>query len=224
MAGGGSSASLGSASLKQYHRLLLRCLFHGSAESFSILNPLDVKGYYLGVCIIGKIFEQIVLVDVASVAVAYDLAEPTAPHRCLPDKKDGIAATLTDDSYRAAFFGKSRTEGQARLRAVNAHTVRAENSYALSAGNFHQFRFQLYSLFFTGLTKARCTEVNCLNALFGTFLHEPGSNLSINQADYVIDVARHIFETGINLVTFNLPSLGIDKIERTVDPDLQGAL
>jgi hypothetical protein len=109
------------------------------------------------------------------------------------------------------------------LGAVNAHTVRTENPDPLPAGDFHQFRFQLYSLFLTGLTKARCTEVNCSYPFFGTFFHKLGSNLGINQADYIVDVARDIFETGINLMTFDLPSLGINEIEGAVEFNFEKA-
>jgi hypothetical protein len=103
------------------------------------------------------------------------------------------------------------------LGAVNAHTVRADNSDPLPAGDFHQFRFQLYSLFLTGLTKARCTEVNCSYTFFGAFFHKLGNNLGINQADYIIDVARDVFETVINLMTVDLPALGINEIEGAVE-------
>lgn len=103
------------------------------------------------------------------------------------------------------------------MGAVNAHTVRADNPDPLPAGDFRQFRFQLYSLFLTGLTKARCTEVNCSYTFFGTFFHKLGSNLGVNQADYVVNVAGDIFETGVNLMTFDLPFLGINEIEGAVE-------
>jgi len=48
--------------------------------------------------------------------------------------------------------------------------------------------------------------------------------MSINQADYVIDVARDIFEAGINLVTFDFPSLGINEIERAVESNFDKGL
>jgi predicted nucleotide-binding protein (sugar kinase/HSP70/actin superfamily) len=59
--------------------------------------------------------------------------------------------------------------------------------------------------------------VNCSYPFFGTFFHKLGSNLGIDQADYIIDVARDIFETGMNLMTVDLPSLGINEIEGTVE-------
>jgi hypothetical protein len=103
------------------------------------------------------------------------------------------------------------------LGAVDAHTVRADNPDPLPVSDFQQFRFQLYSLFLTGLTEARCTEVNCSYSFFGTFFNELGSNLGINQADYIVDVARDIFKISINLMPFNLPSLGINEIEGAVE-------
>jgi hypothetical protein len=59
---------------------------------------------------------------------------------------------------------------------------------------------------------------------FGTFFYKPGSNLGINQADYVVDVAWDLFEAGINLVTFDLPAFGIDEIERAVESNFEKAL
>jgi hypothetical protein len=103
------------------------------------------------------------------------------------------------------------------LGAVDAHTVRADNPDPLLAGDFHQFRFQLYSLFLTGLTKACCTEVNYSYPFFGTFFNKLGSNLGINQADYIVDVARDVFDTVVNLMTVDLPALGINEIKGAVE-------
>jgi hypothetical protein len=103
------------------------------------------------------------------------------------------------------------------LGAVNAHTVRADNPDPLPAGDFRQFRFQLYSPFLTGLTKARCAEVNRSYSLLGTFFHKLDSQPGINQADYMVDAAGDIFEAGINLMTLDLPILGINEIEGVVE-------
>lgn len=109
------------------------------------------------------------------------------------------------------------------MGAVNTHTVRAKNPDPLPAGDFRQFRFQLYARFLTGLTKAGCTEVNCSCPLFGTFFHKLGSNMGINQPDCIVDVARDILEAGINLVTFELSSLGINEIEGAVESNFDKA-
>jgi hypothetical protein len=110
------------------------------------------------------------------------------------------------------------------LRAIDTHTVRTDNPDSFPAGHFRQLRFQLYSVFLAGLTEARRTEVNRSYPLFGTFFYKPGSNMGIHQADYVVDVTGDIFKAGIDLVTFDLPSFGIDEIERAVESNFEKAL
>jgi hypothetical protein len=59
--------------------------------------------------------------------------------------------------------------------------------------------------------------VNCPYSLFGTFFHKFGCNLGINQADYVINVARDALEISIDLATFDLSSLGVDEVDGAVE-------
>jgi hypothetical protein len=103
------------------------------------------------------------------------------------------------------------------LGTVNAHTVRTDNPDPTSAGDLCKLSFEFHSLFVTSFTEAGCTEVNCSNILFDAFLNKLGSNLGIDQTDYIVDVARDILEAGINLTTFDLPTLGINEMEGTVE-------
>ena len=199
--------------LVDHHRLGGRSAGQDPAEAGAVLDPLYVRSYHLGLRVVGEVFQEVALIDIAGIAMADDLAETESPDRSAADDIGGVAAALADEADRAGFLGIVEAEADLGRRAVEPHAIGAEQAHAAAFGDLHDPVLKRDALRIAGLGKAGAEELHQLDTSVPALLNQVGAVPCRYGADDVINGAVNLSQGAIDLHSLRLAALGIDGVD-----------
>jgi len=105
----------------------------------------DISGDYFRLRIMSEILQELALVDVASVPIAYDFTKVNSSGSCCLDHIVGISATLGNKANRATLLGKVGAKGQAAGGTIYSQAIWSQYAHPSLASDVHQLSLQLLS-------------------------------------------------------------------------------
>ncbi len=115
---GGPGAALGYPSFKDDNRFFRGNLFDLLEESPAVLQPFHIGAYEFRFFVQGQIFEELMVLQVAGVAVTDYLAEMNTLPGGQGDEMPGQLPALGNNAYGTLCFREIAGPGQSSLRAV----------------------------------------------------------------------------------------------------------
>ncbi len=164
----------------------------GAHEAAAVADALDVGGNDPRLVVLSKVVKEVHLIEVQAVTVADDLAEAEPPLGTVIDQLHGVAAALGQEADASCFPGEVSPERYAPAGVVQPHAVGAYDADAGALAAAQELLFQPGRILPPGLAEASCEEVDGLDVLLATVLHEGQHTGCRNAGDDVVNSPRYL--------------------------------
>ena len=193
-------------------------------EAPAVAYSLHVCGDHTGVRILGEVVQEVRLVEVERVPVADHLAEPQTPLLPAPDHAKTVASALGQEADVTRLGWKARIEGELCLRVVEPHAVGADHADARLLDATLQLPLERRRFITPGFAEASREEVDQLRSLGLGSLHQLQRGAGGNRGDHEVHRPRDGLEPRVGLVSQQLIQLGVDRMDRAREADLDQRL